>query len=47
VLSATAIGTTLAEARARAYALAATIKLPGSQHRSDIGLRAERDEIRV
>jgi len=47
VLSATAIGATLAEARARAYALAATIKLPGSQHRSDIGLRAARDEIRV
>jgi phosphoribosylamine--glycine ligase len=47
VLSATAIGATLAEARARAYALAATIKLPGSQYRSDIGLRAERDEIRV
>jgi phosphoribosylamine---glycine ligase len=47
VLSATAVGSTLAEARARAYALAATIKLPGSQHRSDIALRAERGEISV
>jgi phosphoribosylamine--glycine ligase len=47
VLSATAVGPTLAEARARAYALAATITLPGSQHRSDIALRAERGEITV
>lgn len=45
VLSATAVGPTLAEARARAYALAATIMLPGSQHRSDIALRAEQGEI--
>jgi phosphoribosylamine--glycine ligase len=40
VLSATATGDTLAEARAAAYALVDKIKLPGSQHRTDIALRA-------
>jgi phosphoribosylamine---glycine ligase len=40
VLSATATGATLAEARAAAYALVARIELPGGQHRSDIAARA-------
>jgi phosphoribosylamine--glycine ligase len=40
VVAATATGATLAEARDRAYALVATIGLPGGQHRSDIALRA-------
>jgi len=40
VVAATATGATLAEARDRAYALVATIGLPGSQHRTDIALRA-------
>jgi phosphoribosylamine---glycine ligase len=47
VLAATAVGPTLADARARAYELAATITLPGGQLRSDIALRAERGEITV
>jgi phosphoribosylamine--glycine ligase len=42
VVSVTATGKTLDEARNRAYALAATIRLPGAQHRSDIALRAVR-----
>ncbi len=40
VLSATATGATLADARAAAYALVDTIELPGRQYRSDIALRA-------
>ncbi len=40
VVAATATGATLAEARDRAYALVATIGLPGGQHRTDIALRA-------
>ena len=40
VLSATATGATLADARAAAYALVETIELPGRQYRSDIALRA-------
>jgi phosphoribosylamine--glycine ligase len=40
VVSVTATGETLAEARDRAYALVATVHLPGGQHRSDIALRA-------
>jgi phosphoribosylamine--glycine ligase len=40
VLNATARGATLAEARARAYALADAIDWPGGFYRSDIGWRA-------
>ncbi|MCW2658637.1 MAG: phosphoribosylamine--glycine ligase [Jatrophihabitans sp.] len=40
VLSATAVGATLAEARHRAYDLLAAIDLPGGQFRTDIALRA-------
>ena len=40
VLSATATGGTLAEARAAAYALVGRVDLPGGQHRSDIAARA-------
>jgi phosphoribosylamine--glycine ligase len=47
VLSATAVGATLAEARAAAYALVETIDLPGGQFRSDIARRAERGEVRL
>ncbi|MCU1655687.1 MAG: phosphoribosylamine/glycine ligase [Pseudonocardiales bacterium] len=47
VLSATAVGHTLAQARERAYALVRGIDLPGGQFRSDIALRAERGEITV
>lgn len=36
VLSATAVGATLAEARAAAYRLVDSIELPGGQHRGDI-----------
>jgi phosphoribosylamine---glycine ligase len=43
VVAATATGATLAEARERAYALAATVHLPGGQLRSDIALRAVQD----
>jgi phosphoribosylamine--glycine ligase len=47
VLSITAIGATLAEARDRAYALAATVDLPGGQQRSDIAQRAVDSTITV
>lgn len=47
VLSATATGPTLAAARDGAYALVATIELPGGQHRTDIAARAVRGEITV
>jgi phosphoribosylamine---glycine ligase len=47
VLSATAVGATLAEARRRAYAIVESIDLPGGQFRHDIALRAERGEISV
>jgi phosphoribosylamine--glycine ligase len=47
VLSVTATGATLAEARHAAYRRIETIELPGGQHRTDIALRAERGEIRV
>jgi phosphoribosylamine--glycine ligase len=40
VLSATATGATLAEARAAAYALVARIDLPGGQYRTDVAARA-------
>ncbi|MFD5328120.1 phosphoribosylamine--glycine ligase [Streptomyces sp. NPDC127092] len=40
VLSVTATGTDLAEARERAYAAVGRIRLDGSQHRTDIALKA-------
>lgn len=41
VLNVCARGATVAEARSRAYAALASIRLPGGQHRTDIGWRAE------
>ncbi len=45
VVSVTATGRTLEEARNQAYALAATVSLPGGHSRSDIALRAVRGEV--
>jgi len=47
VLSATAVGPTLAAARERAYALVDSVHVPGGQSRRDIALRAVRGEIEV
>ena len=47
VLSITAVGPTLADARDAAYALADSVDLPGGHQRSDIALRAVRGEITV
>ena len=47
VLSATAVGDTLADARERAYRLVSSIQLPDGQYRGDIALRAVRGEIRL
>jgi phosphoribosylamine--glycine ligase len=47
VVAATATGATLAEARDRAYALAATVHLPDGRLRRDIALRAVRGEVRT
>ena len=47
VLSATAVGATLDDARDAAYDLLSRIELPGGQYRSDIALRASRNEISV
>ena len=47
VLSVVASGDSLALARARAYAAVAGIGLPGSHHRTDIALLAQRGEITV
>ena len=47
VLSVVATGDTLASARKRAYAAVAGIDLPGSHHRTDIALLAERGEITI
>jgi phosphoribosylamine--glycine ligase len=47
VLCATATGATLAAARDAAYALLASVDLPGGQFRHDIALRAVRGEITV
>ncbi len=47
VVSVTATGPTLDQARNRAYALAATVRLPGGQFRSDIALRAVRGEVTI
>ena len=45
VLSATAVGPTLAAARERAYALVDSVHVPGGQVRRDIALSAERGEV--
>ncbi|MEV7621453.1 phosphoribosylamine--glycine ligase [Actinoplanes sp. NPDC089786] len=45
VLSVTAAGGDLAEARAAAYALVGDITLDGSHHRTDIALKAARSEL--
>jgi phosphoribosylamine--glycine ligase len=47
VLSVVATGETLAAARERVYAAVEAVDLPGSHHRSDIALRAERGEVTV
>jgi len=47
VLDVVAVGSTLAKARQAAYDAVAVIDLPGSHHRSDIALGAERGEIAV
>ena len=47
VLSVVATGDTLASARERAYAAVSGIDLPGSHHRTDIALLAERGEITI
>lgn len=47
VLSVVALGSDLADARRRAYEGVARIELKGSQHRTDIALRAERGEVTV
>jgi phosphoribosylamine--glycine ligase len=47
VVSATAVGDTLADARERAYALIDGLQLPGGHYRTDIALRAVRGEISV
>ncbi|CEA09104.1 Phosphoribosylamine--glycine ligase [Arthrobacter saudimassiliensis] len=47
VLAVVGLGDGLAEARSRAYAGVEQIGLDGSQHRTDIALRAERGEITV
>jgi phosphoribosylamine---glycine ligase len=47
VLSVVATGDSLALARARAYAMVAGIHLPGSHHRTDIALLAQRGEITI
>ncbi|MCK0117676.1 phosphoribosylamine--glycine ligase [Isoptericola sp. CG 20/1183] len=47
VLSVVGHGADLAAARAASYAGVALVDLPGSHHRSDIALRAERGEVSV
>ncbi|MGH3329302.1 MAG: phosphoribosylglycinamide synthetase C domain-containing protein, partial [Streptomycetales bacterium] len=47
VLSVTATGPTLSDARARAYAGVDRIRLEGSQHRRDIALAAVEDRVTV
>lgn len=47
VVSVTATGASLEQARDRAYALVATVDLPGGQHRTDIALRAVHGEVRA
>jgi phosphoribosylamine---glycine ligase len=47
VLAVSATGTDLGEARQRAYAAVGQIRIKGSQHRTDIALKAARGEITV
>ncbi|MFD6158995.1 phosphoribosylamine--glycine ligase [Nocardia sp. NPDC060256] len=47
VLNVVGVGADLAEARAHAYERIASIKLPGSHYRTDIGLAAVEDRIAV
>jgi phosphoribosylamine--glycine ligase len=47
VLSITAAGATLADAREAAYRLAESVHLDGGQQRSDIALKAVRGEITI
>jgi len=47
VLAVVGLGESLAAARERAYAGVERIRLEGSQHRTDIGLRAERGQVTV
>ena len=47
VLSVTARGDDLAQARARAYEAVGLIDLPGSHHLTDIALAAQRGEVVV
>ena len=47
VLSVVGTGPTLARARERTYAAVEAVGLPGSHHRTDIALRAERGEVTV
>jgi phosphoribosylamine--glycine ligase len=47
VLAVSAVGKDLTEARQRAYAAVGQIRIKGSQHRTDIALKAERGEITV
>jgi phosphoribosylamine---glycine ligase len=47
VVSATAVGADLADARDRAYELVSRIHLPDGQFRTDIALRAVRGQLRV
>ncbi|HEV7205520.1 MAG TPA: phosphoribosylamine--glycine ligase [Jatrophihabitans sp.] len=47
VLSITATGASLAAARERAYALLATVDLPGGQHRTDIAAKAVAGQVAV
>ncbi|MFE7802672.1 phosphoribosylamine--glycine ligase [Nocardia sp. NPDC057440] len=47
VLSVVGVGADLSEARAHAYERVASIKLPGSHYRTDIGLAAVEDRITV
>ncbi|HET7820526.1 MAG TPA: phosphoribosylglycinamide synthetase C domain-containing protein, partial [Ornithinibacter sp.] len=47
VLSVVATGETLAQARERVYAAVEAVELPGSHHRTDIALKAERGQVTV
>ena len=47
VLSVVALGDSLAQARERVYEAVAHVGLEGSQHRTDIALAAEREELHV
>jgi phosphoribosylamine--glycine ligase len=47
VVSVTAVGSTLAEARERAYELVERVDLTGGHYRTDIALRAVAGQIRI